>query len=155
MESKEISALRRAITKIGGQSALARACGVKQGHVWHWLNKSLRVPAEYAFAIEAATEGAVTRHELRPDLFEAVVSSRAPSTQLETAHFGSSGGRLEPMRNATIAEQIAALEARQHRAVREALLNQSGGAERLAKLDRAIAALRALGEGGENESGAS
>ena len=69
MGAKEVAALSRAIEKLGGQSALARACGVKQGHVWHWLNKSRSVPANYVLAIEAATGGAVTRHELRPDIF--------------------------------------------------------------------------------------
>ena len=30
----------RAVQIVGGQSALARALGVKQGHIWHWLNKA-------------------------------------------------------------------------------------------------------------------
>lgn len=53
----------------GGQSALARKLGLKQANVWHWLNRAEHVPAEQAIAIEAATGGAVTRAELRPDLF--------------------------------------------------------------------------------------
>ena len=128
----ELSALKRAIEKAGGQSALARACGVKQGHVWHWLNKSLRVPAEHAISVETATGGAVKRHELRPDIFE---------------HGGDSPKAARS--NVNIAEQIALLEAKQHRAVREALLKRSGASERLAKIDRAISALRALGETGK------
>lgn len=66
------SALQRAIDLVGGQSALARALGepVKQAHVWYWLKGAGRVPAEYCAAIERATEGKVTRHDLRPDLFE-------------------------------------------------------------------------------------
>lgn len=63
-----MTALERAIQQVGGQSALARAIGVKQGHVWQWLNKT-RVPAEYVLRIESATEGRVSRHELRPDIY--------------------------------------------------------------------------------------
>lgn len=49
---------------------MARACGVKQAHVWNWLNKGRRqVPAEYAVAIERATNKRVTRYQLRPDVF--------------------------------------------------------------------------------------
>lgn len=61
--------LERAIQVAGSQSALARAINVRQGHVWHWLNKSKRVPAEYVIPIERATGGNVLRHELRPDLY--------------------------------------------------------------------------------------
>lgn len=137
METNETLALRRAVEKAGGQSALARACGVKQGHVWHWLNKSLRVPAEHVLAVEAATKGDVNRHELRPDIFGNEHDRPKPSPRVATT-----GERPK----VSIDEQIAALEAKQHRAVRETLLNQSGAAERLAKLDQAIVALRALTE---------
>jgi DNA-binding transcriptional regulator YdaS (Cro superfamily) len=63
------SPLERAVQIAGGQTALADACGVKQGHVWHWLNRAKRVPAEQVLKIERATAGAVTRHDLRPDLY--------------------------------------------------------------------------------------
>ena len=67
-----MSPIAKAIEIVGGQSALARAIGgsVKQAHVWYWLNAD-RVPPEHCAAIEAATAGKVTRHELRPDVFEA------------------------------------------------------------------------------------
>lgn len=67
-----MKAIERAIDILGGQSALARAIGgpVKQGHVWYWLNeRDGQVPAEHCLAIEAATEGRVSRHELRPDVY--------------------------------------------------------------------------------------
>lgn len=144
METKEVQALRRAVEKAGGQSALARACGVKQGHVWHWINKSMRVPAEHVLSVEAATGGTVTRHELRPDIFGNERNSQIqPVNREATAPHRTAAGHEAPIK-ADIAEQIALLEAKQHRAVREALLNKSGAAGRLAKLDRAIAALRAL-----------
>lgn len=60
-------ALTRAITVIGSQAALGRLCGKSTGHVWWWLHKSKRVPAEFVLRIEAAT--GVPRHELRPDVF--------------------------------------------------------------------------------------
>ena len=136
MGSKEVQALKRAVEKAGGQSALARACGVKQGHIWHWINKSLRVPAEHVLSVEAATGGSVTRQELRPDIFQNERNQPTQPTQHEAAG--------DAPVNAGIAEQMAFLEAKQHRAVRETLLNKSGAVDRLAKLDAAIAALRAL-----------
>jgi len=63
-------ALIKAVEIVGGQSAMARLCGVKQGHVWFWLNKRKgKLPAELALLIEHVTHGAVTRHDLRPDIF--------------------------------------------------------------------------------------
>lgn len=65
----EHQALVRAVEKAGSQSALARALGLKQQHIWNWLNKTGRAKAEYVVAIEKAVDGAVMRHELRPDLY--------------------------------------------------------------------------------------
>lgn len=62
-------ALTKAIAIVGGQTQLARLLGVKQANVWHWLNKAVHVPGEYVLAIEKATGGEVTRHQLRPDLY--------------------------------------------------------------------------------------
>ena len=147
MEAKPTLALKRAIAEAGGQSALARACGVKQGHVWHWLNKSLRAPAEQVLAIEAAAGGAVSRYELRPDIYgRESVPAKAATRQEAVPPAGAVGTGAKS--NPNIAEQIALLEAKQHRAVREVLLKQKGAVDRLAKLDRAIAALRALAESG-------
>lgn len=59
--------LEQAIENLGSQSALARACGVKQGHVWAWLNRDgYQVPAEHCPAIEQAT--GVKADDLRPDM---------------------------------------------------------------------------------------
>lgn len=69
--------LRQYIEKNGGQTALANKISVSQGMVWQWLqwlddkNKGTRITAERALEIERATEGAVTRHELRPDIYGA------------------------------------------------------------------------------------
>ena len=66
-----MSPIELAVEIVGGQSALARAIGgeVKQAHVWYWLRRGGSVPAEHCGAIEAATNGKVTRAELRPDVF--------------------------------------------------------------------------------------
>lgn len=61
--------LLRAVNYAGGQAALARLIGTSQGHVWNWLHREGRVPAEYVLKIEAAVKGTVTRTELRPDLY--------------------------------------------------------------------------------------
>lgn len=59
------------------QQSLAVKVGVTQGAVSQWKNwldgaseNAVRVPAERCRAIEAATDGAVTRHDLRPDIFD-------------------------------------------------------------------------------------
>lgn len=74
-------ALRRAISLCGGQSALAGKLGRKQQHVWFWLNEAKKLPPEVAIGIETATGGAVTRHELRPDIYPA--PSGSPPQQPE------------------------------------------------------------------------
>ena len=70
------SALERAIRVCGGQAALAGAISkflgrrVSQQAVSWWLTKrGHEVPGDYCAAIEHATAGAVTRADLRPDLF--------------------------------------------------------------------------------------
>lgn len=144
MGTREVVALSRAIEKLGGQSALARACGVKQGHVWHWLNKSRSVPADYVLTIEAATGGTVTRHELRPDIFgePATAQPEKDPVKKEPPSPGSKAAASKDLLNAHILAQIIALEVRQHRAMRESILGHSGASTRLAELDVEIAALR-------------
>lgn len=66
-----MDALRKAIDILGSQAELARAVGKRPGHVWAWLHRDGKVPAEMCRLIEAATNGQVRRHELRPDLFDA------------------------------------------------------------------------------------
>ena len=66
------SNLKKAVAIAGGQRALARLIStpsrkVKQGHVWSWMYRSKRVPAEFVLPIEALTR--ISRHELRPDVF--------------------------------------------------------------------------------------
>lgn len=62
-------ALVKAVALLGSQAELARKIGKKQAHIWNWLHRDHRVPADMAMRIEEATAGRVTRHELRPDLY--------------------------------------------------------------------------------------
>lgn len=75
--------LKEAILIVGSQSALARACGgrVRQQHIWNWLNRDKKVPAEYVIAIERATLGRITRYQLRPDIYPNVVHMSFPESQ--------------------------------------------------------------------------
>lgn len=76
IEAQSREALARAVKILGSQAALAHALGVKQPHVWKWLNDTKKgVPAEYVLPIEALTIDRetgvprVTRHELRLDIY--------------------------------------------------------------------------------------
>ncbi|MFZ1625569.1 MAG: YdaS family helix-turn-helix protein [Gammaproteobacteria bacterium] len=63
----EKTPILRACDAVGGQSALARALGLKsQGSVSGWIARNT-VPAERVLPIESLT--GVSRHELRPDLY--------------------------------------------------------------------------------------
>lgn len=62
-----MSAIQQAIEIMGGQSKLADAVGISPMAVNKWIKN--RVPAERCAAVEKATEGKVTRQQLRPDIF--------------------------------------------------------------------------------------
>ncbi|UIX82148.1 helix-turn-helix domain-containing protein [Xylella fastidiosa] len=75
------SPIKRAVIVAGGQSALARLLSVggksvKQGHIWAWINRGRRVPAEHVLTIEALT--GVSRYDLRPDVFGAPPTGHLP-----------------------------------------------------------------------------
>ena len=63
-----IKALKRAIEHFDGVTPLAEALGCSQPVVSNWLCRGV-VPAHRCVAIERVTKGAVTCHELRPDIF--------------------------------------------------------------------------------------
>ena len=63
-----MSGLRKAIKITGSQASLASAIGTTQQTVSNWLKSGL-VSAKFVLPIEVATNGEVTRHELRPDLY--------------------------------------------------------------------------------------
>jgi DNA-binding transcriptional regulator YdaS (Cro superfamily) len=59
--------LQRAVALAGSQTALGKALGKSQAHVWGWINRDGKVPAEYAIQVEKIT--GVPRYELRPDIY--------------------------------------------------------------------------------------
>lgn len=62
-----MTSLTAAVELLGGQTKLAAAIGVRQQHVWNWLNREgAAVPPECCVEIERATEGKVGRRDLRP-----------------------------------------------------------------------------------------
>jgi len=61
------NALKKAVTVFGSQAALAKAIGVSPMTITQW--KARGIPAERCLDIERATDGKVTRLDLRPDLF--------------------------------------------------------------------------------------
>lgn len=70
----EFEALKRAVEILGGQTALAKVCGgkVRQQHVYNWINRDKKLPAQYAIKVQSATneKGAViTASQLCPDVF--------------------------------------------------------------------------------------
>jgi DNA-binding transcriptional regulator YdaS (Cro superfamily) len=83
-----MSALQRAIDAAGTQAALAGLVGVKQQHVWNWLNRG-NTPAEHCPAIERATREIaaergdpkliVTCEELCPGVPWDVLREQAPT----------------------------------------------------------------------------
>ncbi len=88
-------ALERAITQVGGVAALARAINVTPQAVSQWD----RVPAERAIAVEKATDGKITRHDLRPDLYPAVGSTAPESAPAKATPdrwvYGFGAGKAE------------------------------------------------------------
>lgn len=62
------------------QEEFAAKVGVTQGRVSHWL-RGEKIPAERCTVIEQITGGAVTRKELRPDVFGDV----APAAEARAA----------------------------------------------------------------------
>jgi DNA-binding transcriptional regulator YdaS (Cro superfamily) len=67
--NRTLTPLERAIDHCGGQTQLAERIGKSQQLVSYWMKAKNGVPAEYVRDIEAACEGKVTRHDLRPDIF--------------------------------------------------------------------------------------
>jgi UDP-N-acetylglucosamine 1-carboxyvinyltransferase len=74
-----IQALQKAIEIAGGQSALGRLINRDQKAIWAWLNTTQKVPAEDVLNIEEATQGQVTRHDLRPDIYPNQSNDSAPT----------------------------------------------------------------------------
>lgn len=66
MDKKE--ALKKIIDLVGGQVKLAEKIGIKQQAVHSWI-ASGKIPAERVPVLAELSEGKVSRHDLRPDLW--------------------------------------------------------------------------------------
>jgi DNA-binding transcriptional regulator YdaS (Cro superfamily) len=60
----------QAISLAGSQGKLAKSIGRSQNAIWH-AKSTGRITAEMALSIDRATSGAVSRHQLRPDVYGA------------------------------------------------------------------------------------
>lgn len=69
--------IAKAIALVGSQKKLADAVGCEQQTISRLLNRQRQITAEMAVAIDHATEGHVSRHDLRPDIFEPPAISEA------------------------------------------------------------------------------
>jgi DNA-binding transcriptional regulator YdaS (Cro superfamily) len=65
---QQLESLHAAIAAAGSQSRLADALGLSFQHIQQW-RRAGRVPAERVLSVETAVNGAVTRYQLRPDVF--------------------------------------------------------------------------------------
>lgn len=94
--------IQNAVDAIGGKQAeLARRLSqitgrpIKQQHIWNWINRGDVVPAELAIPIEQASEGHVTRYDVRPDIYPRAVP--LPKPHPDTA--GAAGDTLPRVSN--------------------------------------------------------
>lgn len=79
----------RAIEATGGQRQLASLLEVHPSLISQWVTGRRPVAANHVLAIESATDGKVTRHDLRPDVFGA-----APAHQAAAAPSGDEAAGL-------------------------------------------------------------
>lgn len=61
--------IERAVSIFGSQKKLADAMSCSQQHVSLLIRGAVRVTAEMALAVDKATDGVVSKHDLRPDIF--------------------------------------------------------------------------------------
>jgi DNA-binding transcriptional regulator YdaS (Cro superfamily) len=61
--------IQRAIEHFGGRRQLAEAAGVSVQAISFWVSGARQISAECANRIHLATNGAVSRGHLRPDIF--------------------------------------------------------------------------------------
>ena len=60
-------ALEKAISLFSSKTEFAIRLRTNRRNIYNWLAQGL--PAEWVLRIEKATQGRVTRHELRPDIY--------------------------------------------------------------------------------------
>lgn len=78
--------LDKAIEIVGGVGKLAAVVGVVQGAVSNWRIRGSAVPPEHCATIEAATNGIVTRRDLRPDDWQKIWPELAAANTPQAPH---------------------------------------------------------------------
>ncbi|MDB0544074.1 helix-turn-helix domain-containing protein [Ralstonia solanacearum] len=78
------------------QSRLAKQLGVSAGLVYQWHSGRRPISAKQCTAIERATDGAVTRQELRPDDWREIWPELIPAACLPGQQCSSSGAHGSP-----------------------------------------------------------
>lgn len=75
------------LSEHGSKSNLARALGTQPQLVWQWATGAKPVPIWRCSSIEAATGGAVTRRDLRPDDWQSIWPelAQAPANSAQAA----------------------------------------------------------------------
>lgn len=68
--------LDQAISAAGSMSELARRLDLTFQHIQQWRRVG-QVPAERVLQVEAAIQGQVSRHDLRPDVFGPAPEAKA------------------------------------------------------------------------------
>lgn len=76
-------AIHQACEQLGSQAGLAKAIDVAPAIVHQWRSGVRPVPVQHCLAIERATNGAVTRRDLRPDDFHLIWPDLEPATATE------------------------------------------------------------------------
>lgn len=59
-----MTAIKKAVTQVGGQTALAQKLNIKQQLVWSWVHIQKKAPAKYIRTISLLTREFVSIHEL-------------------------------------------------------------------------------------------
>ena len=64
-----MKAISYATQLMGTQEALGKLISVSQPTIHSWIAGEYTISGEYVIPVEKATNGKVTRHQLRPDLY--------------------------------------------------------------------------------------
>jgi len=80
--------LKDYLSTFGSKADLARKIGAQPQLVWQWSSGVRPVPIERCVPIERATDGAVTRKDLRPDDWAAIWPELAVSAPIHPVPSG-------------------------------------------------------------------
>ena len=78
-------AIHQACEQLGSQAGLAKAIDVAPAIVHQWRSGVRPVPVQHCLAIERATNGVVTRRDLRPDDWHLIWPELSAPTEAKEA----------------------------------------------------------------------